>query len=45
MGIEVRYPEKHADFVERCNNAGQSAADAVVSENPNRIPEHVRLHQ
>ena len=23
MGIDVRYPEKHADFVERCHNAGQ----------------------
>jgi hypothetical protein len=24
MGIDVRYPEKHADFVERCHNAGQA---------------------
>ena len=24
MGIDVRYPEKHADFVERCHNAGQT---------------------
>src|ERR1700690_4450002 len=23
MGIDLRYPEKHADFVERCHNAGQ----------------------
>lgn len=23
MGIGIRYPEKHADFVERCRNAGQ----------------------
>lgn len=23
MGIDARYPEKHADFVERCHNAGQ----------------------
>ena len=23
MGIEVRYPEKHADFVQRCHDAGQ----------------------
>src|SRR4030088_1467235 len=23
MGIDIRYPEKHADFVERCHNAGQ----------------------
>jgi hypothetical protein len=23
MGIEVRYPEKHADFIERCHEAGQ----------------------
>jgi len=24
MGIDVRYPEKHADFVERCHHAGQA---------------------
>jgi uncharacterized protein len=23
MGIDVRYPEKHADFITRCHNAGQ----------------------
>jgi uncharacterized protein len=23
MGVEVRYPEKHADFIERCHQAGQ----------------------
>jgi uncharacterized protein len=23
MGIDVRYPEKHGDFVERCHHAGQ----------------------
>ncbi len=23
MRIEVRYPERHTDFIERCNNAGQ----------------------
>ena len=23
MGLEVRYPEKHADFIERCHHAGQ----------------------
>jgi len=23
MGIEVRYPEKHADFLQRCHDAGQ----------------------
>lgn len=23
MGIETRYPAKHADFIERCHNAGQ----------------------
>jgi hypothetical protein len=23
MGINVRYPEKHADFIERCHKAGQ----------------------
>jgi hypothetical protein len=23
MKIDIRYPEKHADFVERCHNAGQ----------------------
>ena len=23
MGLEVRYPEKHADFIERCHQAGQ----------------------
>jgi len=23
MGIEVRYPEKHAEFVQRCHDAGQ----------------------
>jgi hypothetical protein len=23
MGIEVRYPDKHADFVQRCHGAGQ----------------------
>ena len=24
MGIDVRYPEKHADFIERCHRAGQA---------------------
>src|SRR6201991_2704066 len=24
MGIDVRYPEKHGDFIERCHKAGQS---------------------
>jgi hypothetical protein len=24
MGIDVRYPEKHADFIERCHRAGQT---------------------
>lgn len=24
MGIDVRYPEKHADFIARCHRAGQS---------------------
>ena len=24
MGIDVRYPEKHADFIARCHQAGQS---------------------
>lgn len=24
MGIDVRYPEKHAEFIERCHEAGQS---------------------
>jgi hypothetical protein len=23
MGIETQYPERHADFIERCHNAGQ----------------------
>ena len=23
MGVSVRYPERHADFVERCHNSGQ----------------------
>jgi uncharacterized protein len=23
MGIDIRYPEKHADFIERCHKAGQ----------------------
>jgi hypothetical protein len=23
MGVETRYPAKHADFIERCHNAGQ----------------------
>jgi hypothetical protein len=23
MGIEIRYPEQHADFIERCRHAGQ----------------------
>jgi len=23
MGIDVRYPEKHVDFIKRCHNAGQ----------------------
>ncbi len=23
MGIDVRYPEKHADFIDRCHHAGQ----------------------
>src|SRR5215472_425260 len=23
MGLEVRYPEQHADFIERCHQAGQ----------------------
>ncbi len=24
MGIDVRYPDKHADFIDRCHKAGQS---------------------
>ena len=24
MGIEVRFPEKHVDFIERCHKAGQT---------------------
>ncbi len=24
MGVDVRYPEKHADFIERCHQAGQT---------------------
>jgi len=24
MGVEVRYPEKHADYIERCHRAGQA---------------------
>ena len=24
MGIDVRYPQKHADFIERCHQAGQT---------------------
>ncbi len=23
MGIDMRYPEKHADFITRCHEAGQ----------------------
>jgi hypothetical protein len=23
MGIEVRYPHEHADFIQRCHDAGQ----------------------
>ena len=26
MGIDVRYPEKHADFIARCHDAGQRQA-------------------
>jgi hypothetical protein len=24
MGIDIRYPEEHADFIKRCHNAGQT---------------------
>ena len=29
MGIDVRYPNAHADFIARCHNAGPDAADAA----------------
>jgi hypothetical protein len=30
MGIDVRYPEKHADFIERCHQAGQVKPTALL---------------
>ena len=30
MGIEVRYPESHADFIQRCHDAGQSRPSPLL---------------
>jgi uncharacterized protein len=30
MGIPVRYPEKHADYIERCHQAGQNKATPLL---------------
>jgi uncharacterized protein len=32
MGIEVRYPEMHADFLERCHEAGQNRPTPLLLE-------------
>ena len=32
MGIEVRYPEQHAQFLERCHQAGQTKATPLLLE-------------
>ena len=32
MGIEVRYPEKHADFLQRCHDAGQLRPTPLLLE-------------
>jgi uncharacterized protein len=29
MGIEVRYPEKHVDFLQRCHDAGQLRQSSI----------------
>ena len=31
MGIDVRYPAAHADFIARCHAAGQTQADAAAA--------------
>jgi uncharacterized protein len=30
MGIEIQYPESHAEFIKRCNNAGQNKPTALL---------------
>jgi hypothetical protein len=30
MGIEIRYPEEHADFIQRCHQAGQSRPTPLI---------------
>ncbi|MGC2398499.1 MAG: 2OG-Fe(II) oxygenase [Acidobacteriaceae bacterium] len=32
MGIEVRYPEQHVDFLQRCHDAGQSRPTPLLLE-------------
>lgn len=43
MGIDVRYPEKHTDLVERCHNAGQTRPTPLLLQYG--MGDYNRLHQ
>ena len=43
MGIDMRYPGKHADFVERCHNAGQTRPTPLLLQYG--IDDYNCLHQ
>jgi hypothetical protein len=43
MGIDVRYPEKHADFIERCHQAGQDRPTPLLLRYG--ADDYNRLHQ
>ena len=43
MGIDVRYPEKHADFIERCHRAGQAKPTPLLLKY--RVDDYNCLHQ
>jgi hypothetical protein len=43
MGIDMRYPEKHADFVECCHNAGQARPTPLLLQY--EVDDYNCLHQ
>jgi uncharacterized protein len=43
MGIDVRYPEKHGDFIERCHQAGQVRPTPLLLQY--RVDDYNCLHQ